>query len=183
MLLTKLIRRTHPSLWCVLGLLQVSACNMTSLDPVQQQAFNLQVQQVCSDLLPALNYYYPLATTEFALEHKLQKTQDTSLEQDNQSANQSANQSLSSPAKDNTQIDPFSMALQLAGAKVCSVASCDTKAVPLQYRTSMDKEQSFILLEILTPELTMQRLYTKQQGSFSAAGPITVNTNLVAHLP
>lgn len=72
----------------------------------------------------------------------------------------------------------LSQALQQSGAIVCTNIPCAIDAVVLQSFACYNQtaEQDFILLEIKTPLITLQRLYQRQtqDGSFVLAGPVSV---------
>lgn len=234
---------------CTASLASLSACSLNATPSAQQQAFAHQIQLACCNLAPVLGYYYPLATTKFALQSAEPESQeaqalfalcaeslspqpitaasanasaqllaDTAFSNQSQPQNktnttvllnsstkQTADKKAQSAAYDTSYstantaenyypnsnttsykqeppLNPCETALQLSGAQVCTLEHC-ADAVPLESYISWDEQQSFILVEFKTADLTLQRLYTKQHNTFIPAGPVSVNTKLPLSMP
>lgn len=70
--------------------------------------------------------------------------------------------------------DPvLAAALQQGGAAVCVQEPCSPQAIPLQGYACQNAEQDFMLLELMTADLTLQRLYKLSQPD-----PTTQSYNL-----
>lgn len=165
-----------------------SGCQMTTTNTMDSaaeiQAHNEHLTTIYSDLSSALGTYFPLGYTQFAVldPHNTDSTNTT----DNSSENtisasvNTSDDSATDSATDNTAaitiLQPeqaLARALIQQGANVCQAPqSCDLKAQKLT--TTITTGPDYVLVELVTPDFTLQRLYDEQA---QALGPLSLYGN------
>lgn len=142
--------------------LTLSGCQLTTLglNRPSTEVQSAQLQPLYQDLMPLLGTYYALGTTTFmpvSPETLVQPRQ----EQPRPGASTAARTAPSAEADASAELTALSAALRHSGAACCTQPQSCAQLEPTAITTSImrPREGDYLLVEVKTSELTLQRLY------------------------
>lgn len=146
--------------------LTLSGCQLTTLglNRPSTEVQSAQLQPLYQDLMPLLGTYYALGTTTFmpvSPETLVQPRQEQPRPGASTAASTAARTAPSADADASAELTALSAALRHSGAACCTQPQSCAQLEPTAITTSImrPREGDYLLVEVKTSELTLQRLY------------------------